>query len=443
MASIIERGEPYLVRLNLQEDRNPYMKIILRILLALTISLSIIVLQRSANLAERISISGDRLNPLPPISQALKDKTYPIDDGFIDRTGIIVLKLPPNTGSPHEFSEGLAAISMPNLSDDSNSSLGYIDRTGKIVISPRFTDRSELEGANNFSEGLAAFNSSANVDSQGRYLYGYIDRSGKVVIPARFAKAGSFVDGRAFVEIFTKDSVRFAFIDKQGKIIFEHLEAYEVYSFSEGLAAVRIDEKWGFIDRTGKFIIPPQFVNIPMYSGFREGLAPVRTWDKIKCKYGYGFIDRTGKFIIEPKFQDARVFAEGLAAVSIIEDNQLKWGYIDRRGKSVIQPQFVETTFGVQDFHEGLASVNIPDPESVNGKSGYIDRTGNFIIPPQFTQGTQSFNGGLTWVETDLKPMNLQQFNNVMSGGSSPSSSGIKRGYIDRTGKFVWSKTDK
>ena len=30
-------------------------------------------------------------------------------------------------------------------------------------------------------------------------------------------------------------------------------------SFSEGLARVEIDYKWGFIDITGKFVIEPKF----------------------------------------------------------------------------------------------------------------------------------------------------------------------------------------
>ena len=49
----------------------------------------------------------------------------------------------------------------------------------------------------------------------------------------------------------------------------------------------------------------------------------------------YGFIDKTGKIVIEPQFEFANDFVEGLALVSIRND-ELKSGYIDETGKIVI-----------------------------------------------------------------------------------------------------------
>jgi hypothetical protein len=31
--------------------------------------------------------------------------------------------------------------------------------------------------------------------------------------------------------------------------------------FSEGLAAVKVNGKWGIIDKKGKMVIPPQFID--------------------------------------------------------------------------------------------------------------------------------------------------------------------------------------
>ncbi|EGQ2639350.1 WG repeat-containing protein, partial [Campylobacter coli] len=50
----------------------------------------------------------------------------------------------------------------------------------------------------------------------------------------------------------------------------------------------------------------------------------------------WGFIDRSGKFVIEPKFDDAWNFNEGLAGVEL----NGKWGFIDKSGKIVIEPKF-------------------------------------------------------------------------------------------------------
>jgi len=63
----------------------------------------------------------------------------------------------------------------------------------------------------------------------------------------------------------------------------------------------------------------------------------------------WGYIDKTGKTVIEPQFDDARNFQEELARVKINK----KWGYIDKTGKMVIEPQF-DRAFG---FSEGLANV--------------------------------------------------------------------------------------
>jgi hypothetical protein len=59
--------------------------------------------------------------------------------------------------------------------------------------------------------------------------------------------------------------------------------------FSDGLAVVQIgNNKWGFVDKTGKLVIQPQF---DYASEFSEGLAVVLIGNK------YDYIDKTGKFI--------------------------------------------------------------------------------------------------------------------------------------------------
>ena len=76
-----------------------------------------------------------------------------------------------------------------------------------------------------------------------------------------------------------------------------------------------------------------------------------------------GFIDKSGKTVIEPQFKKlgldmsvecqtkgyVRVFCDGLAAVS----NGRKWGFINRKGDYVIDPKFDEA----YAFSEGLAAV--------------------------------------------------------------------------------------
>jgi hypothetical protein len=56
---------------------------------------------------------------------------------------------------------------------------------------------------------------------------------------------------------------------------------------------VEKDNKWGYIDKTGRLIIPFKFDGA---GNFSEGLAAVSIKDKT------GYIDKTGKFVISPRF---------------------------------------------------------------------------------------------------------------------------------------------
>lgn len=92
-----------------------------------------------------------------------------------------------------------------------NDTHGYIDRTGKIVIEPKWS------GAKDFSEGLAVV-----ALGSPQYKEGYIDPTGKLVIAATFDYAGDFEDGLALVgvgefRLHGSGDHKFGFIDKNGK----------------------------------------------------------------------------------------------------------------------------------------------------------------------------------------------------------------------------------
>ncbi len=66
----------------------------------------------------------------------------------------------------------------------------------------------------------------------------------------------------------------------------------EVRDFSEGLAAVRKSDKWGYIDKTGKTIIDFKYTRV---GNFENGLAWAFYGDMNKSKSIIGFyIDKEG-----------------------------------------------------------------------------------------------------------------------------------------------------
>src|SRR3974390_3105312 len=84
----------------------------------------------------------------------------------------------------------------------------------------------------------------------------------------------------------------------------------------------------------------------------------------------WGYMDRTGKVAIRPQFVTESDFLEGMAAVSKGEE----CGYINERGQVLISYHFD----GCGDFREGLA------PVRVGRRWGYIDKVGRFVAKPQF-----------------------------------------------------------
>ena len=326
--------------------------------------------------------------------------------GYMDRQGKVVIT--PQFDEVSLFSEGLAPVRV-------GRKYGYINTKGEYVINPQYVMAAP------FSEGLAAV---VTGDKAENSKLGYIDEMGKIVIDpqfearigpgAEFAWLTSFSDGLALVRIGDKAG----FIDNKGKIVVNP-QFDQAFPFSEGLAAVEIDGKWGYIDKMGKIVINPQF-NRAM--PFTEGLGCI----SVEGKWGY--IDKTGKLAINPQFDAATPFSEeGLAGVKIGD----KWGGVDKTGKVVINPQFDGNIFSTgpgggsgmagqiiaRDFRritfsEGLAEVEVGD------KFGYVDNTGKYVINPQF-DAALPFNEGLAMVNI-----------------------GRKVGYIDKSGKYIWNPAE-
>ena len=172
--------------------------------------------------------------------------------------------------------------------------------------------------------------------------------------------------------------------------------------FQKGLAKVKIGDKYGYIDKTGKVVVP-----------FKSEEADSIKLKPVRVGYEYGYIDQTGNTVIPPQFSEVRDFNEGLASVSI----DYKWGYIDKTGKIVIPLQFNE----VGNFHEGLAGVEI------GGKWGYIDKTGKIVVPPEFETKDE------LKAKSDERKAKFKEAESLKEGlkeGLKPVKMGRKYGYI-------------
>lgn len=238
--------------------------------------------------------------------------------------------------------------------------------------------------------------------------YGYMNSKGEVIISLCFEYAEDFVDGLAKV----KTSKGFGLMNKGGQFILQpiyldckylgndlvayktqkwrinlkngketdKLEFEEINNFSEGLAAVKMDGKWGFIDIEGNLKIKPIFDHV---TGFKNSLSDIKVNDS------WGMIDINGKVVVEPKFE-SRLWV--LEDYILVQDDNGKWGYLNSKGEQIIDYVFENA----DHFSEGLA------PVYKDGKWGYINKQGIFAIKPTYEEA-KKFNKGLALVKRDNK----------------------------------------
>lgn len=121
--------------------------------------------------------------------------------------------------------------------------------------------------------------------------------------------------------------------------------------------------KWGFKNNDGEVVVPPTWWNA--YFQFDEGMCAVANDDK-----KIGFVDETGKLVIPCQYIWHSVFSEGLVKVQDAKTH--KMGYINKSGDTVIP--FVFQKGG--DFKDGITTVM-----GDNGKWGVINRKGETLIP--------------------------------------------------------------
>jgi len=225
------------------------------------------------------------------------------------------------------FADGLAPAA-------SGGKWGYLNPKGEWVITPQF------ESVHGFDDGLAPVKIGQH--------WGLIDRGGKFVVNPQYDHVFGISEGYAIVESGTgtipgcpQYCSNYSFIRTNGQPVgaatfTQHPNPDGSYSspvraFSEGLAAVKTDDGWGFIDGTGKMIIAPQFDEV---GSFQDGLAYVKVLGR------EAYITKGGAFVVNPfpgttvSGEKARIVAdlpgtwqipEGSKGHSTCGDLTIKW----------------------------------------------------------------------------------------------------------------------
>jgi hypothetical protein len=249
------------------------------------------------------------------------------------------------------------------------------------------------------------------------------------------------------------------------------------------LFPVEVNGKYGFIDRSGRMVIKPQFsgtydptVLWQWPSGpFADGLRPVEIDDK------WGFIDTGGAMVIKPRYDDAALFTNGLAFVRIEDKTDVKCGFIDTTGRMVIGPARdvswkslcsdgrvcwsrsdnhiaiydrtgtlrgrvqAEGDPGMASYGDGLLPLELGTDEW-----GYVDKSGRTVIPPRF-EAAGNFSEGLApvllgdegwgYIDTSGDVVIEGGFEDAwlfVDGLATVGFDNVDRGFIDTSGATVF-----
>ena len=216
---------------------------------------------------------------------------------------------------------------------------------------------------------------------------GYVDKMGKLLIPVGKDRVmPPFSEGlapvssplqRVFVDKKRRKQRLWGYLDIKGHWVMK--PKYDMaLPFSEGLAAVLVEDKWGYIDKNGDFVIPPKFKVSPSAYNNRgmlatpsmcsEGRAII--WDNKTQLCGY--INTSGEWVIQPTYETAGNFSSGLAPVR--RGGESYYGYIDKSGNYIIDPEYLLAGLKDSIIVDNYAAVRVDgvDEEYIIGKSGYL-----------------------------------------------------------------------
>jgi hypothetical protein len=331
-----------------------------------------------------------------------------------------------NTGSISVKNEPPVVVNLEDLQlipFRKGNKWGFSDVNKHLFIEAKY------DGADRFSEGLAkvwfeikttnenSYNYKPKPSQNRRvksskkpvkkFKYGFIDKSGKEVINVVYDMAGPFKEGWTTVMLDgstkyldkngneipkpssppgppspTPDNLRFSissngkygFLDKTDKFVIK--PQYEgAWSFSGRVAPVKLGSKWGFIDTTNKFIIKPTYDNASLFS---EGMSVVELSGK------YGFIDTSGSVAIPLNYDYVSKFIGGVAKVR----SSGKYGLIDKKNSRITKINYED----IERFSEDLAVIK------TDSKYGFIDKEEKLVIEPKYDKA-ESFSKDLALVE--------------------------------------------
>jgi WG containing repeat len=277
---------------------------------------------------------------------------------------------------------------------------GIIDSTGKFLVSPEF-DRIIADKTWNPDQPFDLSTGPLLIVRDGKF--GFVDPTGKLVIQPQFSDASPFsASGYAAAAIEQADN------DALNRMKQDNANAAEPI-IRNGLSALlagdiaRQDGNLTFtLNNPAMTVAVDNWLSHSLPNSWTREVGSVGNFTlsqhlEAPKKSVYGFIDRTGKFVISPQFASAGQFSgAGLAYVQV----GTQWGFVDTKGKVAINPQYSSVNAFTKANGQWLAVVGIPGESADKTKYGLIDATGTYKINPQFDSVQNFYPNGYAIART-------------------------------------------
>lgn len=204
-----------------------------------------------------------------------------------------------------------------------------------------------------------------------------------ITLTAALALSAPFITAQDLIPD-KNEKGKWGYVDNSGKKAIDYLFD-SAGNFNKGLALVKKGNSFGMIDQNGKEIIPIKYDLIERHSEHIFRVADNGSIkDGVLMNEKYGFVDDSGKELLKPEFEEIGIFNDGLAYVKKSD----KYGYIDDRIQTVIPCKYNAIgAFNAKGYVwvcEGAKFKKNSTSEFSGGKYGIFDRNGNVIVPVKY-----------------------------------------------------------
>lgn len=245
----------------------------------------------------------------------VQDESYKF--GYINKSGETVIPLIYDLAGAFEC--GLAPVSKARR-------WGAINVKGDFVIEPKYRYLSS------FQDGVAV------AETETAWLF--IDTNGSILGTAPYDRVWNISDGLAVYH--DKALQKFGYLKPDGSVALA-AKFEQVHSFGQSIAAVKEHDDGGFIflDRRGSRVMSEWFSEAGQ---FTSGMCPARPRPGLATNLDpskWGAINRSGQWLITPDFDEVEIVTDQIVRVAKgnLGDEAYEFGYLSAKGEVIWHPR--------------------------------------------------------------------------------------------------------